>query len=298
MRNIRDYMWAETPTQALQWMATRPGRGAFLGGGTTLAAVQDGELDFVVDLCRAGLDRIENGTDAVLLGATVTLQRLLEEPGMAGIGDGVLCEALRATRTDPWRRQATLAGRLLEREPGDLVTLVLECLGGSIGLLRTGETEPEWVTPGAAVEACLAGRARAGLPASERRSAVPVLVTSIRIPWPQPGWGFALERVTRSALDTPLVAVAAAVHGDVHRIGTARLAISAGGAPQRAPRTEAAARGCAGEDYREVLAALDAEIEPTEDWRASATYRRQVAGVLLARALRGARLVTGGMTAR
>ena len=152
MRYIRDYLWAETPTQALEWVTTRPGRGAFLGGGTALATWRDAGLEYIVDLSRAGLDSIELLTDGAELGATLPLQRILEDPRLAGLGDGLLAAALGATRTDPWRRQATLAGRLLEGDPGDLVALALLALGASLGILRPGGVRPEWFDLAAGLE--------------------------------------------------------------------------------------------------------------------------------------------------
>jgi carbon-monoxide dehydrogenase medium subunit len=288
MRNIRDYLWARTPTQALKWMTTRPGRGAFLGGGTLLAARQDGDLDFVVDLSRAGLQEVEESPDSLQLGATLPLQQLIAEPRLQEIGAGLLIEAVRATRTDPWRRQATLAGRILEREAGDLVTLVLSCLGATLGVLRPGREQPEWLDLEAGVRACRTAGPSAGATATVTGAPSPALVTAVRVPRPQPGWSFALERVARSALDVSLAAVAVAVRGDSGRLCEASIAATAGSIPQRAPRAETAARDRTAEELGPATKALLSEIEPAGDWRASAAYRRQVLAVLLARALRRA----------
>ena len=117
---------------------------------------------------------------------------------------------------------------------------------------------------------------------------VPGLVTAVKVAWPQPGWSFALERVARSALDAPLAALAVGVRLDGGRVAEARIATLASPLPRRAPQAEAALRQSQPGQFESSVTALRSEIEPADDWRASAAYRRHVTGVLLARALRRA----------
>jgi hypothetical protein len=165
----------------------------------------------------------------------------------------------------------TLAGRLLERDPRRRRTL----FDGS----RCAASQPaadlasEIVRSGkgwrARRDAGPAGRdrdskaiARLGLPARDRRA----------------------QRSRRAA-----AVVAVGVRIDNDRIVEARVATSGLPAPRPAPATQAAVvRSGDGQDFAPALAALAGDIEPTDDWRASASYRLHLAAVLLGRALRGA----------
>jgi len=276
MRNLSRYQWAESPADALRQLAAGPGRGVFLGGGTCLVARQDADLDFVVDLSRAGLDRIETTPTGLRVGATVTLQTLLEESRLAALTAGLLTDAIGRTRTEPWRRQATLAGRLLERDPGDVVEPCLTVLDARLHLQPAADLASEIVPLGQGL-ARVAQRDAGGL------------VVAIEIPKPSRGWGFRLETAARSVQDVPLAVVAAGVRIENDRIVEARVATSGLPAPRPAPAAQAAVvRSGDGVDFAPALAALAGDIEPTDDWRASASYRLHLAAVLLGRALRGA----------
>jgi CO/xanthine dehydrogenase FAD-binding subunit len=237
-------------------------------------------LDFVVDLSRAGLDGVEMLSTGLRCGATTTLQTLLEDPRLQDVATGLLESALERTRTEPWRRQATLAGRLLERDPGDLIEPCLTVLGARLQVQRTVDSGRETLD----LQAGLNGAA----PHHGKSTDHAPLIVAFEIPAPSSGWGFALEAATRSAQDTPLAAVAAGVCLQRGKIVAARVATSGLPTPRPAPATMAAVLGCDGTDFALALAALPNDIAPTDDWRASAAYRQQIAAVLLGRALRRA----------
>jgi len=286
MRNLREYMWADSPIDALRKRASHPGRSAFLGGGTVLAARQDAQLEYVIDLSRAGLGSIAPRNDALVLGATATLQDLADDASVRGFASGLLELALRRTRTEPWRRQATLGGRIFEAEPTDLVTPCLLVLGARVVVQEKADVAPHAED----LSAILAAPAR-----SRTAAGTGPLALAIELPRPEPGTGFALELVTRAALDAPLAAVAVALRISGGRIETAAVATSALPAPRRAPRVSEALRGRTLDAIAPVLAALADDIAPADDWRASAAYRSQVARVLLSRAIhRAASHILGG----
>jgi aerobic carbon-monoxide dehydrogenase medium subunit len=275
MRNLRDYLWADSPTDALQKLAVSPGRGTFLGGGTALMARNDPELDFVIDLSRAGLDGVSHPNGELVLGSTTSLETILADRRACALANGVLGAALAATRTEPWRRQATLAGRLLEGDPSDLLTPCLLVLDAVAEVLRPGESSSLRMP----LDALLA----------ETRSGAPTpLVLSIRVPRIEPGFGFALEWLGRSALDPALAGAVAGLRLAAGRIAAARVATTALPAPRRAPHVEQALGGARSDDFGAALDQLDVDILAGEDWRASPASRAELARVLLGRALRRA----------
>lgn len=280
MRNLREYLWAKSPTEAIELRASRPGRGAYLGGGTALAARQDPSLDFVVDLSRAGLGALHTGPSGIEIGATVTLEELLLAPEIGSLA--ILREAIRRTRTEPWRRQATVVGRLLEGDPCDLLVPCLSILGARLRC-RTGPgSPPESID----LEDFLTSR-RGALSGSGPQATDP-LVLGIEIAPPEPGSGQALEVVSRSALDAPIAAVAVAIQIRGRKVVAARVATSSLPEPRRARRTEAALERSPAGEIGPALAALADDIAPRDDWRASAEYRAHVAVVLFGRAVRRA----------
>jgi carbon-monoxide dehydrogenase medium subunit len=119
------------------------------------------------------------------------------------------------------------------------------------------------------------------------------VLTEILVPEPPPGLRATyLKFVTRSSEDRPCVGVAAAARLDsAGRCEEVRVVVGAvAGTPQRQPEVEALARG-----ERPTPALCEAigagyarAIDPIDDLRGSAWYRRRLIRVLVARALRQA----------
>jgi carbon-monoxide dehydrogenase medium subunit len=276
MRSLREYLWAGTPDEALRLLLERPARrGAFLGGGTHLAALSDPELEFVVDVSRLGLNDVRSEPAGLRLGALASLQTLAEHAEARRFAGGLLCQAAGRTRTEIWRRQATVAGRLMERDPNDLLWPCLLALDARARVQTVPGASPVSLD-------------LADLPGAAGTS--PGLVLEIEVPRPTAGTGAALEWLSRSALDAPLAVVAVCAQVAGQRVRDARIATAGLPAPRRAPRVEAAVRDRAvgAATFAAAQTALLDDIEPRGDHRAGADYRAQLARVLLARALRRA----------
>jgi carbon-monoxide dehydrogenase medium subunit len=115
------------------------------------------------------------------------------------------------------------------------------------------------------------------------------LVSAVLVPPPPAGFrGTYLKFTTRSSEDRPCAGVVALVRGSAERCDEARLVVGAvSPTPVRVHRAEALARG---EPLTAALIeAMAAEatqaVEPMEDLRGPAAYKRQVVGVLVRRAL-------------
>ena len=113
------------------------------------------------------------------------------------------------------------------------------------------------------------------------------------------GWGF--DEVARRAGDFALAAVAVLLHVRGGTIAEARIAMMGVGAtPLRCPEAEAVLTGQVLSDAlvaRTVQAAC-APLRPNLDVHASSEYRRHLAGVLVARAVRSAWRRAGGDAVR
>lgn len=270
MRNAQAYVQPRSLDEAVALVRDRPGRAAFLGGGTRLAQNDDPSLETLVDLAALGLDALEATPSGSRIGAMVPLERLRQSPP-AALANGVLADALGRTRSIAWRNQATLGGRLREAEPTDLITTALLLLD-AVCVVQAAPCVPPATVPVSRL---------ADLPAEALVIAVD-LASDL-------GWRCALESFQETTLAPALVAVGVALRRDAGGHVQAVRVASCGLTPRpaRAAQFEAALVGTAPttllEAHRHVL---EADIQPVDDWRASAAYRTHLGVTLLGRALR------------
>ena len=115
------------------------------------------------------------------------------------------------------------------------------------------------------------------------------LVRAVLLPPNEPGWRSAyLKFTTRSSEDRPAVGLTALIRMEDDRCADARLVVGAVmPTPVRVTAAEEVIRGrkLAGDLFAEVGSIVERAIEPIDDMRGSASYKRRVAGVLAERAL-------------
>jgi carbon-monoxide dehydrogenase medium subunit len=116
------------------------------------------------------------------------------------------------------------------------------------------------------------------------------VLTEIVVPEPAPGTRSAyLKFQTRSSEDRPCIGIATTMRlNESGACDDLRVVVGAvAGTPQRVPAAEAMARGelPSAELFRAIGDAYAQAIEPLDDIRASAWYRKRMIGVLVARAL-------------
>ena len=123
------------------------------------------------------------------------------------------------------------------------------------------------------------------------------MLTTIRIPAPPAGHGFAYEKMKRKVGDYATAAAAVILVTDGGACRDARIALTnLADVPLFAPDAASALVGTAVDDAaidKAVLAAV-AITDPVSDLRGPAEFRRHVAGVILRRAIARARGRAGG----
>lgn len=128
-----------------------------------------------------------------------------------------------------------------------------------------------------------------------RRTALPAgqVLLEIEVPAPpEDTWESYLKVGRRGAMEVALVGLAARFSRVGNRVGTARLAVcSVAPAPLRLRHAEKVLAGSTLDDAAVVEAARQAteEVDPIDDQRATATYRRMLVGRLIRKAARLAR---------
>lgn len=244
---------------------------AYLGGGTTLGAGGAPAVRIVIALDGLGLGTVREGAEAIVLGATVTLQQIADLASLGASGLGILGEAARAVGNRSIRNQSTLGGHLAARRASaDLVPALV--VQGAHVLFVTDAGEREMP-----VEHYV----EAPLPEA--------LLTGVRVPRPAASARFARERFARTTTDRATVSVAIGLVLAEGTIAAPRVAIG-GVAPTvvRVAGAEAALEG--GRPGDEALGAklaeaVRAQVRPVTDSSGDAAFKAHLAAELSARAL-------------
>jgi CO/xanthine dehydrogenase FAD-binding subunit len=218
-----------------------------LGGGTLLSHTTTESVS-VVDLQTLGLNHIHKKGNNLEIGATVTLQQLLESEHCPE----ALKAALKLEAPLNLRNSATVAGTLIACDGRSTFACVLLALDAKIDI-RSSNADSRALNIGEF------------LPLRPRG-----LITQITIPL---NVKFAFETVARTPSDKPIVCAALAQWGN----GRARLSVGGWGKSPTLAMDGTEADGL-------EAAARNACHESTDEW-ASAEYRMDVAATLAKRCL-------------
>ncbi len=277
-----EYRSARSTEEAMELWHSRPGARYLAGGTDLLPQFRCGACDepeLVIDIKRIpGLWEIaETGQGALKVGATATIAQVADHPLVAERYPA-LVDCCRQLGSYPLRNIATIAGNICNASPCADTAAALLALGAEVvasgreGERRIPVTE-FFQAPG--VSALTAGE----------------LVTGIELPADAAGGRAHYGRIARRK-GVDISTVAALVvhlpdHASRHRIAL----LSVAPRPLRVLEAERVLddRGPAGGDEAAALA-RDAAT-PIDDVRGSATYRRQMVGVLVRR---GVEALAGG----
>ena len=253
--NVREYHQPTGLDEALTLIRRNDIISVPVAGGVAVAGEGSSDVEALVDLGGLGLDGIEWDGDTLIIGATTTLQTLIDEASDAA--DGLLAETTR--RTAPWnlRNAATVGGTLAGSNGHNPLTVALAALDAQVTSYDGAEQTSSWVE--------LAQRV-----ASDRFTGA--LITAIRLTLPS-GIGAAYEQVGRTDADHPIVSAAAVAYPD----GTTQVAV--GGLLQ-------AIRVVSGAEDDLAAQVIPADADDTQfvsDFLGQPDYRRSVAPVLAGR---------------
>lgn len=257
---IPSYHRPASVAEALRLKASLGPGAVFLAGGTEVNNLRAPRPSALIDLALLGLGTLDISPLGVRIGAAVTFQQLVDHP-----------EA-------PWFVRAA-AGQMTNRNVRNRATV-----GGQLGANRScGDLIPTLLAAEARVS--LADRE---LPVERFLEGEPGLVLSVFVPSTTRGFG--LGNLTRTASDISILAAAASLALEGERVRQPILAI--GGVARHVVRLHAVEQALDGRPLpaaAEVEALVAGAVHPIDDLRGSAAYKRQVAAVLGARALRAGR---------
>ncbi|OQY19716.1 MAG: xanthine dehydrogenase family protein subunit M [Chloroflexi bacterium] len=271
-----DLLMPQTLPEALDMLADAPEAVPLAGGTNLIPDMRSGRNRPAVLVNLAALDElrgIRRDDGHIVVGGGATIAQLLRNPLIAA----PLAEAAAVMASPLVRNRATLAGNLVDGSPAADTVPPLLALDAEVEL--TSKSGARWLP----LDEFLLGVRHTARRPDE-------LLTAVRWPISAPNSKAAFYKIGLRKADAIAVASVAVLveYGDDGRCEQARIALgSVSPRVIRARAAEAALRGQSLTDEAIAEAArLAAEaINPIDDVRASAAYRRQVAGVLVRRLL-------------
>jgi carbon-monoxide dehydrogenase medium subunit len=270
MRELQEYFRPSTPEEAISIKAEYGEAAAYLAGGSDLLVHRPPHVRAMIDIRHAGIGYVRREHGFLVIGGAASLRDV--EAESADVAGGMLRLALRETA--PWliRNAATVAGNIANASPAaDSVPALIALDAELIVMGERGET--------LALGEVLTGPHRTQLNGR--------LIREIRVPV-RLGQRGGFIKLSRSKSDIAQVNVAVTLRLDEGVARGVRIALGAV-APTavRATEAEAAIEGKepSAELLREAQKMVESEVSPIDDWRATAAYRRRMAGVLTRRAL-------------
>jgi carbon-monoxide dehydrogenase medium subunit len=263
--------------EAVRLLQGCKGEARVVAGGTDVVVEADRGVRFLIDITRAGLSYIRVKDRGCVIGATMTMTGLEESTVIRGLASGLLARAAATCGSVQVRNLATLGGNMANGSPAaDLATVLLALDAEVVVAGPTGRKKLP-------VEEYLARGAAGGLGKS-------LLIEAI-VPRPpggkRSGWSF--QKLGRTALDISLVNAAAGLGLDgAGRVKWVRIAL--GAVAPTAIRARAAEAKLTGRKLDAALLAeaceiVSRDVDPIDDLRASAAYRRKMSGLLAGRAV-------------
>ncbi len=253
--------------------------GRVLAGGQSLIpllALRLARPALLIDLARiAELARLGEWEGGISIGAMVR-QRVAERSPLVRQRAPLLAAALKFIAHPAIRSRGTVGGSLAHADPAAELPAVVVTLEAE--LVVASSERGERTIPAADF---FSGHYTTALLADE-------ILTEIRIPGPGPSTGFSFHEVSRRSGDFAMVGVAAAVAVEEGRISGARLCLTGvADRPVLATAPELGLLGVAPDRgvFEAAGEAIAARLRPPTDLHGSAEYRRQLALVLVARAL-------------
>jgi carbon-monoxide dehydrogenase medium subunit len=271
---ITAYRQPKTLEEALRLVAQG---GRPVGGATALYAGRSRPEGELVDLADLGLSTLAVEEGRIVLGATCTLAAIGDAKGLPGMEGALLRRASRGPGARPLRNAITVGGNIAQVAYWADMPVVLLALDASVEVSRAGEPSQvlelgECFKPG-------------------RKAWEAGLITRVVVPTRRAACGFGYERFSRTANDYPVATVCVTLRREGEVARDVRVVVGALQArPFRVADAERMVEGqgldlalfeAAGKRLSEVVPVLP-------NLRASAEYRRELAGVLCKRALTSA----------
>jgi carbon-monoxide dehydrogenase medium subunit len=278
-----EYFAPATLDETLELLHAHGDEAKILAGGQSLMPLMNLRLarpEIIVDINRlSGLDGITlTGEGGLAIGA-LARHRAVEKSALVREQNPLLASAMPLIGHFQIRNRGTMGGSLAHADPAAELPALAVLLGCEFSLARKGGVR---IVP--AADFFLGYMATVIEPGE--------LLTEIRFPSWRPRAVWAIDEIARRKGDFALVGVtlSAELDGDANIQDVAIVVFGVGGKPQRIESADSILKGRRVDQtlLRALSQAVAEELEPDSDIHASATYRKEVGGVLARRALESA----------
>ena len=266
------------PQEACDLLSRHEGKAHILAGGTDLMSkanrrlIDPGVLIYIGD---SGLDYIRRDGDCVVIGATTSFTKIIGSP-LVWEKTPLLAEAAKNIGSVAIRNMGTIGGNLANGSPAADSATALLAMGARLKLIsqkgeRTVEGEAFFIGPGKTL-----------LQSDE-------LLQEVIVPFQGEGSKWAYTKLGRRQANTlSVVSVAISMQMSNRTCQSLRIALGAvAPVPMLARKASALMEGklLDGEKIGQMAAVAAGEINPIDDVRATAWYRRRVCEALVKRLL-------------
>ena len=274
-----EYSAPNTLQEALQLLAD--GSAKVLAGGMSLVPMMKLRLaapEHLVDLRRViDLKTISESSGKIHIGAMATHYDLESSP-LLRQRCPLLAEAAGHIGDVQVRNMGTIGGSISHADPAADYPASLIALGAKVRLVRAGGERT------LSLEEFLVDTFTTAVEPGE-------IVREVVVPVEEPNTGVNYQKMLQPASGFAIVGIAARVRKSNGKISLARVGVTGlASRPFRAVAVETHLEGSAGtdDDIRQAVALIANGVEANTDIHASANYRKQMAQVYAARALRAA----------
>lgn len=262
-------------SDALELRATHPEAMCLAGGTDVMVYLESGVINPPLWLNLWGVAELRGTSrdgDTLRIGALTTHADLGRDPGARSLAPA-LVEACRTVGAVQIQNRGTLGGNVVNASPAGDTLPVLLALDATFELQSTARGSRR-------VAACDFWQSYRKMDLAPDE-----LLVAVHLPAPHPGDHTHFRKVgTRLAQSISKIVLGARVRVEAGAVTEARVALgSVAATPVRCPRTEAALVGRTVGDLAEAADQIAADIQPIDDVRSTADYRRDVA----TRVLRG-----------
>lgn len=281
MPELKAFHQPRSISEAVSLLEEYGDRARVVAGGTAVALSRSTRLEVLVDLSRLGINKLEESTDGLRLGAMVTCSQLRRF--LAGRPASALSEAASGVGSRILQNQVTVGGNCVMVYAWSDLPVALWCLGASFLVQGSGRRE-------ICADDFFAEHPSRVIGTGE-------LLVEVRVPPCPAGSGSAYLKFGRNATDQAVASVAVQVSQSQGKLTGARITVGAvRGLPQMLAGTAGSLVGKqpSPEALQQAGALAGDEAKITADFHGGADHRRQLVCSLVEDALAAAVSRAGG----
>jgi carbon-monoxide dehydrogenase medium subunit len=139
VKNLKEFYYPENISEAQKLLKDDSVKKSIIAGGTSVALLNVGSVEGLVDITRMGLNYITQDGGYVKVGAAATVQEIFRSPITQKLANGILSKAASEIASRPLRNIITIGGNIVQLRLWSDLPIVLLALDAQIKI--AGDTE-------------------------------------------------------------------------------------------------------------------------------------------------------------